>query len=320
MNAIEALRRGAAIEQLMGFFQTLPTEAPIIVTQVKNEAACLGEWLAYHSILGFENFIVFDNDSVDATPFLLHAARKHLNVAVVAWPRLNNDEMPQFSAFETVLGAARHARVANWALFSDVDEFLCLGEGASIQSFLRRYPDCGGVAFNWLIFGSNGHESRPEGLTIEAYTRRAPVEFGANRHTKSVVRLDRVRRHLSNSHYFELLPDTRYVFPSGRTFPMGFSFDAESAFEVGNTEEDTRIAAIFHYIVKSRSDWLDKQSKGRNAAALSDPGIRLAGEHFRIHDQNQIEDLRLAGAGPAVAARMRELELEPSGGAAAAVR
>ena len=80
-----------------------------------------------------------------------------------------------------------HGEETEWALFLDIDEFLNVRHTNSIQPFLDTVPadwDC--VYFNWIMFGHNGHDERPDGSVLLNYTMRA-VELDVL--TKSMVRV-----------------------------------------------------------------------------------------------------------------------------------
>ena len=46
-----------------------------LVATVKNEGPYLWEWVAYHKSIGFDNIVIFQNDSNDMTHGILHEMR-----------------------------------------------------------------------------------------------------------------------------------------------------------------------------------------------------------------------------------------------------
>ena len=102
---------------------------------VKNEARDIAEWLAYHTLLGFDTIIVFDNGSTDGTDAILEQAGKTLPVQVRPWPR--RDPRYQTAAYEE---ACRElAGQFDWVAFFDADEFLVLHRDPDIKALARRF-------------------------------------------------------------------------------------------------------------------------------------------------------------------------------------
>ena len=69
------------------------------------------------------------------------------------------------------------------AAFIDADEFLVPMDGTpDLPTLLRDYERYGGLAVNWRMFGSNGHQER-QNDTLTSYTACFPAEVGAGRLT-----------------------------------------------------------------------------------------------------------------------------------------
>ncbi len=56
-----------------------------------------------------------------------------------------------------------------------------------MDSILRDYEAFGGVSFHWRVMGSSGHEARPAGPVVDAYTSCLPKKAEVNRQFKSFV-------------------------------------------------------------------------------------------------------------------------------------
>ena len=60
--------------------------------------------------------------------------------------------------------------------FIDADEFLVIADGSpSLPALLKDYEGRGGLAVNWRIFGSSGHEQH-QPSTLRAYTACYPKQ------------------------------------------------------------------------------------------------------------------------------------------------
>ena len=132
-----------------------------IVTCIKNEGEDLVEWLCFHRLIGVSRFVIYDNLSTDATlrildavPFrdeiVVHTRRRRIG-AEGRFPR-RDQALPRRAR----LGGVHRRRRVHRAARRDVR---C---STSWPSSRRRGVD--GFGIHWRIFGSSGHEVRPQGL------------------------------------------------------------------------------------------------------------------------------------------------------------
>ena len=137
----------------------------------KDEVSALAEWVAYHLVVGVDHFFLYDNESTDDGASILLTGTLKDYVTVV--PILSRPA--QLHAYRHFMDF--HARNWDWVAFIDLDEFIHPIEADSIKDLLPRYGSYSGVLLHWLNFGPNGHESRPNGLVIENYTRQNPPDL-----------------------------------------------------------------------------------------------------------------------------------------------
>ncbi|HYZ64168.1 MAG TPA: glycosyltransferase family 2 protein [Acetobacteraceae bacterium] len=262
---------------------------------VKNEARDILEWLAYHSLLGFDALIVFDNDSTDATGIIVQKAMRRFPIHY--WPWHRSDPESQTGAYEE---ACRHFRDEfDWIGFYDADEFLVLHQHESIAAFLAGFRPFAAVAVNWAIFGANGHEDYHRGLVIESFTRRAPADFAPNRHVKSFVRPAQVRR-CPNPHFFAV--DGAYCDPAGAPVEWLRLMDGhELPLGLSARPPDYSRCQLNHYFTRSRAHWAEKLRRG-----YPEGGPVRRDEEFDFYNRNEIEDRSACARAAAVRARMTE--------------
>jgi hypothetical protein len=168
---------------------------------VRDEAAYIAEWVAFHRLVGVSRWFVYDDRSEDDTLAILgrmdrgdltiHAYQEGWHSEPYYAPgdiALPWRDRPQCCAYNH---CARHHAGDFWCAYLDVDEFLFHTAVDSLPEFLEQFESNPGVVANWLVFGSSGHSTRPPGLTIEAYTRRGhvgqPNPWG--RHVKTIVNM-----------------------------------------------------------------------------------------------------------------------------------
>jgi glycosyltransferase involved in cell wall biosynthesis len=253
------------------------------VAIVKNEARHLSEWLAWQFCVGFDAVVLLDHGSTDATQTVAGTMALGRDVRLVPWAM----ETPDFQMRAYEYAAGLLAEEFDWLAFFDADEFLRLDEGLELKALLAARAEAA-VAVPWAIFGSAGHREMPDGLTIEAFTRRADQNFPPNRHVKSIVRPQRVRR-AENPHVFEV--DGVYVDLLGRPVAWGH-FPGYLAMA-----PDYAGGALNRYFTRSWAHWQAKMARGHLAIT------RTEAEFFE-NDRNEVEDVRAAARAPEVRAVM----------------
>lgn len=97
-----------------------------LVSTAKNEGPYIWEWVAHHMLVGFDNIIIFQNDSDDKTHEILTA----LDQAGVITYRYNRAKR----GFHQINAYRRSARqgayqASDWAMALDLDEFLVVKTG-----------------------------------------------------------------------------------------------------------------------------------------------------------------------------------------------
>lgn len=213
----------------------------------KDEAPYLLEWLAFHRMIGVDLFVLYDNGSSDGGADLVRASTFGRSVTLIDWI-----ERPgQLSAYNHF--RINHAPRFTWAAFIDIDEFIIPATGSSIREILMRriYQPFAQILLQWLVFGPSGHHARPDGLVLENYTRRLPEENETSRHTKTIVRTDKLRGMDWTPHAAECngpACNTR-----GEAV-LPYAIQPAACHDV---------MAVHHYFTKSWEDWEFKRLRGR---------------------------------------------------------
>ncbi|PKA47810.1 UPF0392 protein [Apostasia shenzhenica] len=173
-------------------------------TMVNNVAKFLREWVTYHSAVGVDRFLLYDNGSDDGFELAVRDLnRDGFDVRTRFWPWTKTQE-----------AGFSHAIVADgseceWIAFIDVDEFIFKPDWVRsgkpnrgmIRSITKTNPKVGQVSIGCLDFGPSGQLAHPCGGVTQGYTCRRRAE---ERH-KSLVRPEAVATTLMNSiHHFDL--------------------------------------------------------------------------------------------------------------------
>jgi uncharacterized membrane protein YkvA (DUF1232 family) len=278
----------------------------------KNEAPYLDEWLAFCVAEGIEHILLYDNDSTDNCREVLQPWIEAGIVELFDWPTPYKNKA-QVKAFEDALRRLRGR--ARWVAFIDIDEYLFSPTGKTVAEMLRRYEAHAGVVVNWQCYGTSGHKTRPAGLTIESFTRRARTDWARNKRVKTIVDPLLAIEPLG-THFFRVQPGHALVTEDFKPVHVVhrrkwlrrgmrhlaarlpyLPLDPYPARQASAKQVSVSQLRINHYVTRSEAELL---LKFKDRHHMSDRDRR---SHSRYHDRNEVEDPILASR----AARVREI-------------
>lgn len=281
------------------------------VTVFKNETPYLDEWLAFCVLEGVERILLYDNASTDNPRGVLRPWIEAGIVELFDWP-LHWKSGAQTAAFLDALQKLRGR--SRWAAFIDIDEFLFSPTGKTVAEVLKQYEDHAGVIVNWQCYGTSGHKTRPAGLTIESYTRRARTGWARNQRVKTIVDpLLAVEPH--SAHLFTVQPGHSLVTEDFKPVQVVrnangrrrlrhiaarvpyLPFDPYSKTYPSIRQVSVENLRINHYVTRSEAE-MPLKYKDRDSLASRDRR-----SHARYHDRNEVEDPVLVSR----AERVREI-------------
>jgi hypothetical protein len=206
---------------------------------------------------------------------------------------------PQLIAYQHAY--INYGHVVDWLAFIDGDEFIHPTEADNIVEVIQsfQYEKISSLAIWWKCFGSSGHINEPNGLILENYTKRPPLDFPDNKHFKSVVRGFQGDRFsvLNNSHYFQTILGTKDE--SLRVVESGF---------VPNLNPSYKKIAINHYVCQSLEYFKNfKQNSG--AADAGAESVR-PDTWWTKHDVNEVEDLDIQRFLPKLKSVLKEISYD----------
>lgn len=212
---------------------------------VKDEGPYIKEWVLYHSLIGVEHFFIYDNGSTPPVRESLGPLADMPHITLLNAPN-RAMQLPAYNHCLTEFGCN-----FKWIAFVDVDEFICPRTGSDLRPLLAEYEPHAALALSWRTFTANGHETRPEGLVLENYTRYLKEE---SVHIKSIVQPQKTAG-CRNPHAFGYLGGGCCVNEQFAPVPDGAPFWMPSY----------ERAWVNHYYYKSREDFAAKLSRGRNS-------------------------------------------------------
>lgn len=237
--------------------------------------------------LGFDNIIMFQNDSDDGTGKIMQTLAK---AGVVQY--LYNSAPRGTHQVRAYKRATRQAGYlsADWIMALDLDEFLVIntddGTLGSLISALPAKTDC--AFLNWKRFGTGHQRKIDHGLVTDRFTLCEYDRWVANRTIpfKSLFRNEKFLRpgvHRPRLKKGDTAPRT-YVNGSGLR---------EGAFELRNYQcsdpEMRKLAQINHYITRDAQSFTLKAYKGSAHQA----NRSIDHSYWTKRNKNQMEDLRV---------------------------
>ena len=237
----------------------------------KDAASYLEEWIRFHLNVGFDHLYLYDNDSSDDFESVIRPFVTRGQATYHQWPGVGQQREMFQNCLDTYRGQAR------WIAFIDDDEFLFPAAKNDLPAVLSDYETHAGVAVCWLLFGSNGHRTRPSGLVTENYCRRAPW---IDRHVKCIVDPAKVTGPEIGGHRFYCIEGTHIVDENHRAIAGAFS-ESPSA----------NVLCLNHYLIKSREELLWRRN--RMAVDGSAPIHSIEKWEAFDRDYNAVEDFRI---------------------------
>jgi len=286
-----------------GPFAALPRIAPpepahflSICTIFKNEAGYLREWIEFHRLVGVDHFYLYENRSEDDFAPVLAPYVEQGIVTLHAWP-LEPGQNPAYTHCLT-----EHGAESEWIAFMDADEFF-YAPGGDLRAALAEFdlPHVGGVAVNYVNYGTSGHRTPPDGLVTESYVRRAghetALDLPAGLKAPGLDPTDLRNYHPLNARVSTVVRRgraLRFEIPHYPVYRPGFHAVTENHERVdGPMAPRTSVAKLRmnHYWTKSEAECRAKFERGRSAQS----GRRVWPDDFLHRDRalNEVEDTEI---------------------------
>ncbi|MEM9348720.1 MAG: glycosyltransferase family 2 protein [Pseudomonadota bacterium] len=270
-------------------------------TCLKDDGPYILEWVAHHLAAGFDKMLVLTHHCTDGSDALLDLLSADDRIEHLSFEK-SGDKAVQWQALSL---ASKHPayKSADWALFFDVDEFLCLDGPADLLGLIG---ETGGdaVALPWRFFGSGGEKERRDGLTPERFTRAAPWDLHfpfahlfKTLHRPSAFQKPGVHRPRARKD-----ETPAWVGPDGAKLPSGFG-GKHNFVSLYAQVSGRRIAWLNHYSLRSQEEFLIK--RGRGLPNHTDRAIDLT--YWVERNWNTLEDDTITKMLPATRAEYARL-------------
>ena len=262
LKNIKVVLHNAKVEKSRKFKYNLA-----FVICIKNKANYIKEWIEYHKIVGVEKFYVYDNDSSDNLYEVLLPYITEGLVDYTKWP----GKAQQKPIYNDAL--FKHRYDTKWLGFIDTDEFVIPVEKNTIPEVLNDYDGYAGLSIHWVMYGSNGHKTKTDGLLTERFTKRANDDFPRNKEVKSIINPRLV-----------IGMDCHIPYSFGKFVSVDENY--RKIYSHKNNPFTINKIRINHYYCKSEEEFILKKQRG---TALKLKEIYTM-DAFKKNDKNDIED------------------------------
>ncbi|CAL4869182.1 hypothetical protein MMA231_03473 (plasmid) [Asticcacaulis sp. MM231] len=260
------------------FFKPAKTTSTVCLI-AKNEAPYLVEWLAYYRFLGFNDIVIYENNSDDNSHEILSKLAAAGKVTHRTWT-LGKNESPQITAYQDAIKRAE----TEWILFVDADEFLVLHHHLTVNMFLSSFadrPEVTAIGVNWRLFGDNNNKKADSRPVMIRFIMAAEPNFVVNRHLKSFSRVAALNELV---HMHACATSGNMAHPSGKPLSMS-SWGLSDVVELS-------VAQVNHYYTKTAEEYQKKKLRGQGGAGDDKPELKYwyNDKSFQSHNRNEIKD------------------------------
>lgn len=226
----------------------------IVFTCAKNENDYIVEWVEHYLKLGFDKIIICDNNDDNSLETVLH---QYIEKGTVEIFDCRTFTKFQERAFQMFCEEGNY----KWCGYFDCDEFLEIGAYSNIKDYLsQKNEDC--LAFNWVIFGSDGQLDKKQGNLSERFkVPYLPVLNINNGFLKGLTKGGRFRfRNIEFKGGHLPYPVDDNI--QENTYNIGGYFHTEIAPYQTSYPLRYKEGYVKHYYTKSFEEWIDKASRG----------------------------------------------------------
>lgn len=274
----------------------------LAVTCMRDEAPYCLEWIAHHRAAGFNDFLIFTHDCTDRTDAMLDLLP---NVTHVPFQSIDG-KSPQWHAMKL---ADKHPllKAADWAMFFDCDEFLCLeAPMRSVSDLIGSVPaHTDAIALQWRLFGSSELIDWSTGLTLERFTMAAPSDLAlpAGHFFKSLFQPSKFQKLGVHRPKNKKLQQLNWVLGGVQPAPKTFVED-DSRINLFGLVSEPMTAWLNHYSTRSVTEFMIKRERGLPNRQTKEIDI----SYWAERNLNTIEDQTIRPMIPATLLVLKKLQ------------
>lgn len=282
-----------------------------IVTTMKNEGPFILEWIAYHRMIGVQDFLIYTNDCTDGTDTMLELLQAKGVVQHRDNPFKSSGLKPQHAALQAAEDEPIMQNCA-WGICMDVDEFINIkiGDG-TLAALYAAMGAANMISLTWRLFGNAEVHGYQDRFLLEQFDRCAPEVIRKPHQAwgfKTLFRNIDVYKKLGVHRPKGLKPDlwdrVHWLNGSGKPLPKEMYRNGwRSTLETYGYDW----VSLNHYAVRSAESFLVKRDRGRVNHVDRDQGMNY---WFRMN-HNIEQDRSIQRMIPALRVEYERLMADP---------
>lgn len=173
-----------------------------ICTLMKNGHEYLKEWLDYHFSIGIDTIFIYEDYSSKSHSEI---CSEYPNVVLESVSHLIESDANDVTRQGKVCNAfiRKHRMEYDWVAFIDLDEFIMLEDGLTLDGLLEEYRGESGLFMFWKMFKSDGRIENPHTPLMETYKTECELPLPtciARAAFKSIVNLNHIHPSMIDHH------------------------------------------------------------------------------------------------------------------------
>ena len=250
-----------------------------IFTNIKNEHKYLDAWIKYHIKLGFNKFILFEDEGSFSHSSIISQYQDIVDIDLYNYVLSNsNEELKDLTCFKYIWD---NFTKIDWIIKLDPDEYFVLPEEYfSIDDYLYNLkPSVKQVYVNYKIFNANGYMNSPSAekynimntYTFEVHPKALNINFNLNKSEhlncftgKSLLRYSSFKKNINSKLKDNMIPDD---FPNRLIVTKTIESKKDNVF-------------INHYLTKSFEEFLYKL---KDRGYYKGHEIKMIGDFFILN-------------------------------------
>lgn len=234
------------------------------ITCLRDDGPYIVEWIAHHLAAGFDRMLVLSHDCSDGSDALLEALAQDDRILHLPFDPAGKKSV-QWQALRHLQQSELY-KTADWALFFDCDEFLCLPQGRlrdTLAAFEAKAGPFDALALPWRLFGSGAQKRRMPGLTPERFTQAAPpdLHFPLAHLFKTLHRPAAFRQPGVHRPRARTRRPARWIGPDGARLSDSFARNDATITLYGANGARPRLW-LNHYSLRSAEEFMLKRARG----------------------------------------------------------
>jgi len=249
-----------------------------IFTNIKNEHRYLEEWLEYHIRLGFNKFILYEDEGSKSHEEIINKYNKVTNIDFYDYVLTNdNPEFKDITCFKHIL---ENYNNIDWLIKLDPDEYIVLPGSMTIDDLLYNISDdFDQITLFWKLYNANGliHAPSNKYSVVDTYIHNIEIEDLATYFSNnvSINGYDIGKSFIRYSKRFEYMNDTNSSMSISDAFPHWI-------YRLNEKTADGNALGIYinHYLTKSFEEFYDRL---KNKGEYNKEYYRKLGDFFVLN-------------------------------------